>query len=341
MRKHQGWGTSPGCVARLKRGHGRTVGAGLLGWLFFSCALPLVALGGTLRPGDFVVLSPPGFGARLVALDGTSAAASELVSGGLLSGGTDLVVGASGEILVVVPATGIVRVSPGSGAQSILAPIGTLGDGQPSGITVGLGGSIFVSLQSASPRIVELSSSGEFIRVVSGGGLLQMPAGLAFGNDGALYVCETIPYPVSAGGGIVRVDPTSGAQSAVAGGVPLIGPFHIAAAPDGTLWTVQFGSLSQRRSACVVRTRVADGYSESMPAFECTAYGIAIRSDGTTVVGECARIHGDCGGSADLYTVMHPSGSIVWGVSGPVSVVPEGLTPSRRQTWGHLKAIYK
>jgi hypothetical protein len=53
------------------------------------------------------------------------------------------------------------------------------------------------------------------------------------------------------------------------------------------------------------------------------------------------RIHGDCGGSEDLYTSEYPSGSIVWNFSGPVAVVPELTTPATRGTWGHLKVIYR
>ena len=196
-------------------------------------------------------------------------------------------------------------------------------------------------MQGGNPRIVQLAPDGASARVVTSGGYLLMPAGMCFRTDGQLYACETIQYPAGGGGGLVQINPASGAQRAIASNALLVGPFHVAVAPDGTLWSVQFGGLSQRRNACVVRTRITDGYSEQMTMFECTGYGIAIRGDGTTVVGECARIQGDCMGQSDLYVAEYPSGTQSWGYSGPVAVVPEFSTPVLRRSWGGLKAVYR
>ena len=182
---------------------------------FISCVVPLTCTSAALRPGDFVMASPPWSGDRLVVLDGSSSVATEIASGGYLPGMTDLVVNASGNVLVTVQSAGIVQVNPSTGEQTLFASVATLGGGRPSGITLGPGGSVFVSMQSASPRVVELSSGGEFTRIVTSGGYLPLPAGLAFGHDGALYVCTTIADRQVGGGGIVRVEPGSGAQPIV------------------------------------------------------------------------------------------------------------------------------
>lgn len=310
------------------------------GLVLLSLGDPFAARAVTLTPGDFVLLTPPRGGIdRLLVLDAALSTSTLIAEGGLLVDGTDLVVRSSGDVLVTTPASGVVRVDPVSGAQSVLASLAVLGAGRPSGITVGPTGVLHVSMQGTDPRVIEMPGDGATVRTVTSAGFLTKPAGLCFGTDGELYVCQTIDYPLSGGGGIVRVDVATGAQVAIASNAMLKGPFHIAAAPDGTLWTVQFGGLSQRRGACVVRTRASDGYSEVMPAFDCTAYGIAIRSDGTTLVGECERISGDCYG--DYYVTSSVGGQRMWGSSGPLAVVPVFTVPARPASWGRLKVLYR
>jgi len=305
--------------------------------LLLVSAHALAAPSAKLHPGDFVMISE--WGGRLVVLDGASFAVTEIASGGHLVYATDVAVTSGGRVLLTTSSAGVVSVDPSSGATSVVAPLATLGEGRPSGLAVGPSGSLFVSMQSAiSPRVIELTSAGAFVRVVTSGGLLPMPAGLAFGTDGVLYVCTTIPYGQGSGGGIARVDPASGAQSAVAGAGVLIGPYHIAVAPDGALWTVQYGAFSARRSGCVVRTQLPGGDSETVPYGSCTSRGIAIRADGVTVVADCMRIHGDCW---DPVTYFYPSGFSMFGLSGPVAVVPDLMTPSRRDSWGRLKILYR
>ena len=296
---------------------------------------------GILKPGDFVMLSGSSTAGpySVVVIDGTSTAVTELTSGGYLSGGaTDIATTRSGEVLVTALPWGVVKVDPATGAQTILASLDVLGTGAPSGITVGPDGAIYVSMQSDPSRVVQLSSDGAFIRVVTSGGFLPLPAGLVVGADGALYVCATIAHGAGGGGGIVRVDLVTGGQSPVASNALLLGPIHIALAPDGWLWTVQYGAFNQRLNGCVVRTRTSDGDSERMPFGSCTSQGIAIRSDGAMVVGDCYRIHGDCG---SLVTYAYPSGISIPGVGGAVTVVPDLTTASARGSWGRLKTTYR
>lgn len=305
--------------------------------LFLVAAYAPAAPAAALHPGDFVMISERG--GRLVVLDGASFAVTDIASGGALVYATDVAVTGDGRVLLTTSSAGVVEVDPSNGTTSVVAPLATLGEGVPSGLTVGPSGSLFVSMQSAiSPRVIELTAAGEFVRVVTSGGLLPMPAGLAFGAGGVLYVCTTIPYGQGSGGGIASVDPASGAQAAVAGAGVLIGPYHIAVAPDGALWTVQYGSFSARRGGCVVRTQLPGGDSATMPYGSCTSRGIAIRADGVTVVADCMRIHGDCW---DAVTYFYPSGLSTFGVSGPVAVVPDLVTPSRRDSWGRLKLLYR
>jgi hypothetical protein len=304
-------------------------------------ALPAITGAAALRSGDFVMVSSTasgGYPYSLVSLDGVSSTAQTISTGGLLNGATDVVVRTAGDVLLTVPGVGVVKVQPSDGAQSIFAPGSVLGDGTPSGIAVGQDGAIYVSLQSTQSRVVQLSAEGAFVRIVTTGGYLPLPAGMCFGPDAALYVCATLAYPAGGGGGLVRVDPASGSQTPIASNDLLKGPFHVALAPDGTLWSVQYGGLSQRRGGCVVKTRISDGYSELAPMGPCTGQGIAIRQDGATVVGDCMRINGDCNSKV---TYEYPGGTMVWDIGGPVAVVPDIATPTLRRSWGQLKAIYR
>lgn len=303
--------------------------------------MPSASSAVSLSPGDFVMLSGSSTSGpySVVVLDGSSTAVTEVTSGGYLSdGATDIAATRSGVVLVTAQSWGVVIVNPATGAQTIFASLDVLGPGTPSGITAAPDGAIYVSMQSHPSRVVELSSDGALVRVVTSGGFLPLPAGLVVGGDGALYVCATIQSGAGGGGGIVRVDLATGSQTPIASNALLIGPFHIALAPDGWLWTVQYGAFAQRRNGCVVRTRTSDGYSETVPFGQCTSQGIAIRSDGTTVVGDCYRVNGDCG---YLVTYEYPSGNSIPGVSGAVTVVPDPTTTSSRSSWGRLKTIYR
>jgi sugar lactone lactonase YvrE len=77
--------------------------------------------------------------------------------------------------------------------------------------------------------------------VVSKGGALVDPAGVAVAPDGTLYVVEN----VGAAGdpAVIRIDPVSGAQTVVTQGGELCNPFGIALEPSGEVVVVDYGTL--------------------------------------------------------------------------------------------------
>jgi hypothetical protein len=270
-------------------------------------------------------------------LDGSSLAATLITSGGHIVDPADIAVGGDGSILIAIPSVGVVRVDPATGNQSILASVESLGGGSPHGILAANGGA-FVAMQGSDPPILRLHPDGSVAGVVSTGGLLTHQAGMALGADGGLYVCETIAVGWMSGGSIVRVDPVSGAQSLIASGEPLHGPFHAAFAPDGWLWSVQRGHLLHERRGGVVRTRVSDGFSEPVEVGFNFASGIAIRADGLTLVADCAPVHNSC---QYPYSQVFPDGPRLNGISGAVAVVPDIATHPARITWGRVKTMYR
>ena len=306
-----------------------------------ALALPALSHAAVLKSGDFVMVAwqsvdLPGC-CRVVALDGTSLAVSQITSDGYITDAVDIAVTTRGEILVTVPTIGVVRVDPTTGNQTIFASLESLGGGAPAGI-LATGAQIYLTIQNTQPRIVQLDQDGSVARVVSSGGLLAYPAGLALGPDGALYVCETIPIGYLPGGSLIRVDPVSGAQHLIASGDPIHGPLDAAFAPDGSLWSVQRGGLLHDKNGPIVRTRVSDGFSELVEFGFDFAAGLAIRPDGRTVIADCIPIHSEC---VTPYAQIYPDGPRAAEVSGPVAVVPDMVTPATRTTWGHIKVIYR
>ena len=89
--------------------------------------------------------------------------------------------------------------------------------------------------------IVRVDPSNGMQSLVSRGGALVDPAGVAVAPDGALYVLEN----VGVGGlrGVIRIDPVTGTQSVVAQGGELCNPFGIAFEPGGDLVVADYGTL--------------------------------------------------------------------------------------------------
>jgi DNA-binding beta-propeller fold protein YncE len=94
---------------------------------------------------------------------------------------------------------------------------------------------------SADGAIVRVDPRNGNQSLVSRGGALVDPAGVAVSPDGALYVLEN----VGTGGlpAVIRIDPASGAQAVVAEGGELCNPFGIAVLPGGDLVVADYGTL--------------------------------------------------------------------------------------------------
>lgn len=302
--------------------------------------LPTAAGAAPPLPGEFVMVTWPATGSvccQVLVLNAEALSATEITSGGHLLDPFDIAVSAAGDIYVTDATSGVVRVDAASGAQAIFASVPSLG-GTPAGIVVDAE-ALYVSLRGSPASIVQLDGRGEVQRVVSSGGLLQYPGGLAIGPDRALYVCETIPTGASPGGGLVRVDLGSGGQALVSDASPLHGPFDAAFAPDGSLWSIQRSNRLHEPRGVLVRTQSASGESEWLPTGFDYLSGVAIRSDGLVLVADCYPVHGDCFGS---FVRAYPDGpQFSWSRGGPIAVVPEATTRSRTPTWGQIKLIYR
>jgi hypothetical protein len=76
---------------------------------------------------------------------------------------------------------------------------------------------------------------------VSAGGSFVDPFGVALEADGDILVADTDAF--GGGGGVIRVDPATGAQTAVSTGGSFVDPAGIAVEADGDILVADFGAF--------------------------------------------------------------------------------------------------
>jgi hypothetical protein len=97
---------------------------------------------------------------------------------------------------------------------------------------------------AADGRIIRVDPATGVQSLVSQGGELVDPAGIAVGPDGTLFVVENVGVGPARDPAVVRIDPASGAQSVLTRGGNLCYPFGIAIEPSGNLIVTDFGDLT-------------------------------------------------------------------------------------------------
>src|SRR5207247_10024997 len=95
----------------------------------------------------------------------------------------------------------------------------------------------------AIPRI---EAGTEVVSVLAGGGLLQLPCGVAVTSDGSLFVAD-------GSGAVVRVDPRSGDQSLITQGQFMVQPVGIAADAHESILIADSGAH------CVIQVNARTG----------------------------------------------------------------------------------
>ena len=153
------------------------------------------------------------------------------------------------------PSAVVVRSNPVTGALEEISRNGGQGNlfEHPYDIAVAPGGgSLYVVDMGAFAQGPTPAADGRIIRVdpatgaqslVSQGGELVDPAGIAVAPDGTLFVVENVGVGPAQNPAVVRIDPASGAQSVLTRGGNLCYPFGIAIEPSGNLIVTDFGDL--------------------------------------------------------------------------------------------------
>jgi hypothetical protein len=271
-RRWRGRVAGPAVAARLglATAHGRRrfsrtlVLAGVLGVVFAGLLGPGVA---AAAPGDVLVadFEAFGFGGGVIGVDPATGARTTVSANDAPAGAPDFVdprgvaVEADGDILVADQTAfgffgGVIRVDPATGARTTVsangAPAGGPAFENPFGVAVEADGDILVADRDAFANL-----EGGVIRVdpatgartalsandaPTGGPDFANPVGMALEADGEILVAD--PGALGAGGRVIRVDPATGARTALstngapAGGPAFALPFGVAvvpAPPDG------------------------------------------------------------------------------------------------------------
>jgi hypothetical protein len=214
----------------------------------------------------------------------------------------------------------VVRVNPTTGALEEVsrnsAAQGTLFR-HPYDVAVAPGGrSLYVvdmgefaegSTPAADGRIIRVDPASGAQTIVSQGGELVDPAGIAVAPNGTLYVVENVGLggnprvPLGGRPAVIRIDPATGDQSVVTRDDALCYPFGIALEPSGGILVGDFGDL------------IVDGPTQ----VDC------VPDSSRIFPGALYRVNPASGALSLLSVNDAPRGSTLRGVFG-VAVAPDG-----------------
>jgi hypothetical protein len=262
-----------------------------------------------LMPGDILIADPNAFAGLggILRVDPASGMQTAISSGGNFVDPRGVALEPGGTILVVDPNAfagpgGVLRVDPANGAQTALAFGGNFVD--PSGIAVSADGDIFIVDPNA------FGGNGGIIRVdrLSGaqtvlssalmpGNLFVDPIGIAVAPNGDLLVAD--PNAFGGNGGVIRVDPVTGSQSAVSSastpGSLFVNPVGIVAASNGTIFVADAdafagaGGVIRVDPATGAQTAVSSGGNFVRPT------GIVLSPTGSLLVADPDALTGPGG----------------------------------------------
>ena len=260
----------------------------------------------TINPGDILVVDPAAFGGHgaVLRVDPTSGTQTVVSQGGSFSRPTALAIEATGKIVTanrVLP--GVVRVDPQTGTQTIVASGSPIID--PFGLALEADGSIVISdmgcvfhgcapgeprVPAAVRRINPVSGA---VTTVSAGGYLDSPFALTVEANGGILVTDATSgvSPLTGQGGIIRINPVTGAQTIVSQGRLDYGcPFGIAVDASGMILNtvLTFGGYGCAPAAIFRANPTVDQNTPFSPHSMGWSgpFGLAVDTDGSVVVAE-------------------------------------------------------
>src|SRR5437660_577525 len=258
----------------------------------------------TINPGDILVTDPGavnGHGAVL-RIDPTSGAQTVVSQGGLFSRPTALAIEADGKIVTAnrtLP--GVVRVDPQTGGQTIVASQPIV---DPFGLALEANGSIVVSDLGCrdhsctsglarTPAVYRINPVSGAVTTVTAGGYLDSPFAIPVHANGGILVTDATSSlsPLTGQGGIIRINPATGAQTVVSQGRLDFGcPFGIAVDANGMILNtvLTFGGYGCAPAAIFRANPTVDQNTAFSPHSMNWAgpFGLAVDSDGSVVVAE-------------------------------------------------------
>jgi streptogramin lyase len=304
------------------------------------------ALAAEIKAGDLIVANTTSpIAVRIEHISAGSHAITQVSRGGLLVSPFDIAVTSDGAVLVVDGRNGIVRVDAATGAQSLAYSAAEFGGAQPQGIEIEPAGSLLVTTwwRDGSHPDAVYRISGSNPVVLTSGGYLKGPAGIARGADGDIYVVDPLEPPGSyldpARGSVVRIDPVSGAQKTRYVSSSFRGPGQIAVASDGSLAIAQYGAMAAGYGGGIFRIDATTGTISTLVATNACSNLTSAGGGGPLYYSHTVTTQ-----SRSTYYVRRNDGSlVVTGVSGPMAVAPANtnVTSIVPASWGSVKARYR
>jgi streptogramin lyase len=282
-----------------------------------------------LAPGD-VVLFSTGRTCGIYRLDPVTLAPTQ-ISGclGFGGGAHHMTVDRRGRLFVTEEVRGVVEVSPATGARSVLMSVETLG-GPPRGIGKEANGDLLVTLQTTPPRLVRIDADTGALTVVTEGGLLLAPTGVDVTPDGAILVADqnarVNPITnVQCVGGLVRVDPKTGAQTLIAADPLYYYPQDVVCVGEDSVWIVNRGRTLRSIGGALTITRLSDGVTVEAPVGFFNSQGLARLRNGRIAYSGCQPVSGDC---QYPYVAVYEAGATLGNYMGTLAVVPDREAPN-------------
>jgi hypothetical protein len=228
-------------------------------------------------------------------------------SGGSFVNPTDIAIAANGDLFVVDTDAfggpcpggcgGIIRVNPLTGAQTTVSSGGSFD--HPEGIAIAANGDLFVVDAEAfgGGAVIRVNPLTGAQTTVSSGGSFVFPERIAIAANGDLIVVDPEAFggPCPGGcGGVIRVDPVTGAQTTVSSGGSFSDPVGVAIAPNGDILVVDSGAFGGPGGIIRVDPVTGAQTTVSSAGSFFTPAGIAIAANGDFLVADADAFGGPC-----------------------------------------------
>jgi DNA-binding beta-propeller fold protein YncE len=138
---------------------------------------------------------------------------------------------------------------------------------------------------NASGSLSRVDAITHTVSILSSGGLIVRPFGVAIGPQGQIYLSDS---GSSGPGAVLRIDPATGSQSIITSGGQLVDPFGIAVGPDGTIFVTDLASGGAGVGA-VFAINPSTG-SQSLVSAGGFPHGIAVDLSGNLLVARFGRL---------------------------------------------------
>lgn len=247
-----------------------------------------------LKKGDILYVDSGNAveGGGLFKLDPQTGERTVVSMGGLLQMPFSVSVDAKSGLAVVSDSGRLIAVDPSSGSQAVIADNRNRNLGMPLGMDFDARGDLVVA---NAQNIIRLEARAEEPQVLSSGGSMRCPLGVAAGRNGDLFVVN-MGFPAE----ILRVNPRTGSQTVVTRGGMLNSPQAIAVSGENLYVTDVATAGGNFGIGRVLRIDATTGKQSvvSEGGLLVGPVGIAIGADGKLIVADPYTINP---ASPDLY----------------------------------------